>query len=59
MVMQSHFIQDEQERMQNILEKKAVDKEHVEFEEDYLSLTCLSYLKENHDNLALTTLKES
>mmetsp|Transcript_12165 Transcript_12165/g.20504 ORF Transcript_12165/g.20504 Transcript_12165/m.20504 type:complete len:137 (-) Transcript_12165:403-813(-) len=42
-----------------IMEEKIVSKEHMEFEEDFHSMTVLCYLKENQERLLLTTQKMS
>lgn len=39
--------------------KKAIDKEHVEFEEDYIALTILCYLKDNMQKFGITPSKQS
>lgn len=39
--------------------KKVVEKEHVEFGEDFVALTVLCYLKENMEKYLITPAKQS
>lgn len=39
--------------------KKVVEKDHVEFGEDFIALTVLCYLKENMQKFLITPQKQS
>mmetsp|Transcript_12164 Transcript_12164/g.20503 ORF Transcript_12164/g.20503 Transcript_12164/m.20503 type:complete len:87 (-) Transcript_12164:562-822(-) len=47
----------ERVKYEEIMREKVESKDHVEFEEDYYSMTVLCYLKENRDRLLLTGQK--
>ena len=57
--VQEKLREDLYSREEKILMKKAMDKGHAEFEEDFIALTVLCYLHENVNSLAITPSKQS
>ena len=53
------MLKDEQDiqNMNKFLINKVMSKEHIEFGEDFIALTCLCYLKENQKGFLISDHK--